>query len=141
MLIGSWKSPLNSSDSSCARAFLAMTVSCQQNIASAGELGYLNLPSNACSTLMASLALVSKYGISPLELQKVAALLFEIWRTSVPIFQNRGIFRTYHSLALFDINLVAQDDLSTESAKGHIQPNGWLSYKGEVLRIPWRSLN
>ena len=37
-------------------------------------------PSNACSTLMASLALVSKYGMSPLEWQKVAALLLEIYR-------------------------------------------------------------
>jgi len=31
MLIGSWKSPLNSSDSSCSRAFLAITTAgCQQ---------------------------------------------------------------------------------------------------------------
>ena len=59
MLMGSWKSPLNSSDSSCMSAFLAIT-------------------SKACSTLIASFALVSKYGMLPLDWQKVIALLVEI---------------------------------------------------------------
>jgi hypothetical protein len=36
------------------------------------------LPSNACSTLIASFALVSKYGIPPLDWQKVMARLEEI---------------------------------------------------------------
>lgn len=79
MLIGSEKSPLNSSDSSCARAFLAMTgrlivsiwVSTSRNL-------LVYWPSNACSTLIASFALVSKYGICPLDWQKVMALFDDI---------------------------------------------------------------
>lgn len=39
---------------------------------------YSDLPSNACSTLMASLALVSKYGIPPFDWQKVMARFDEI---------------------------------------------------------------
>jgi len=37
------------------------------------------VPSKACSTLIASLALVSKYGMLPFDWQKVEALLEEIW--------------------------------------------------------------
>lgn len=39
-----------------------------------------SLPSNACSTLTASLALVSKYGMFPLDWQKVMARFDEIIR-------------------------------------------------------------
>jgi len=37
-----------------------------------------DLPSKACSTLIASFALVSKYGMPPLDWQKVMARLVEI---------------------------------------------------------------
>ena len=37
------------------------------------------IPSNACSTLMASFALVSKYGMPPFDWQKVMARFEEIW--------------------------------------------------------------
>ena len=37
-----------------------------------------NIPSNACSTLIASFALVSKYGIPPLDWQNVMARFVEI---------------------------------------------------------------
>ncbi len=66
MLIGSEKSPPNSSLSSCARAFLAMT-------------------SNACSTFTDSFALVSKYGMFPLLWQYVMALLLLIILLSSPM--------------------------------------------------------
>jgi hypothetical protein len=44
---------------------------------------YLCLPSNACSTFMASFALVSKYGIPPLDWQKAMARFDEIYAKSV----------------------------------------------------------
>lgn len=47
----------------------------------------LNSPSKACSTLMASLAEVSKYGIPPLDWQKVMARFVEIFHLSAPILK------------------------------------------------------
>lgn len=38
----------------------------------------IGVPSNACSTLIASFALVSKYGIAPLDWQKVMARFEDI---------------------------------------------------------------
>lgn len=70
-------------------------------------------PSKACSTLMASLALVSKYGISPLEWQKVAALLLEIY-CRMHQYEDRGSGErgaTNYSFALFDIDFVTQNHL------------------------------
>lgn len=61
---------------------------------------------------MASLALVSKYGISPLDWQKVMARLFEICRTVSTLAHSapkNG--HAYHSLALVHVNLVANNDL------------------------------
>lgn len=80
MSIGSEKSPLNSSDSSCANAFLAMTVPrCHHYNVSQRSL-VEDTPSKACSTFTASLALVSKYGIPPFDWQKVIARFEEIIR-------------------------------------------------------------
>ncbi len=79
MSIGSEKSPLYSSDSSCASAFLAITVKSvslhHNTIVVQDNAG---TPSKACSTFTASLALVSKYGIPPFDWQNVIAFFEEI---------------------------------------------------------------
>ncbi len=69
-------------------------------------------PSNACSTLIASFALVSKYGIPPLDWQKVMARFDDIYKLYVNVFLVRTISYTYHSLILLYINLIAKHNLS-----------------------------
>lgn len=79
MLIGSPKSPPPySSDSSCASALRAITRQEHISLVLDAFLTSVGLPSNACSTLSASLALVSKYGRFPLDWQNVMARFDDI---------------------------------------------------------------
>lgn len=99
MSIGSEKSPLNSSDSSCANAFLAITVPrCGQPDVPQRRFRKGHIPSKACSTFTASLALVSKYGIPPFDWQKVIARFEEIMR----LFSSTSIL--FPSTTLNDIS-------------------------------------
>jgi hypothetical protein len=70
-----------------------------------------DLPSNACSTLIASFALVSKYGIPPFDWQKVMARLEEILNLISIVVKAPVSISTYHSLVLFHINLVSKHNL------------------------------
>jgi hypothetical protein len=64
---------------------------------------------------MASFALVSKYGMSPLDWQNVMARLVEICAPAALAIYEQGSqsmgTSPYHSLALLHINLVSKDDL------------------------------
>jgi hypothetical protein len=60
--------------------------------------------------LIASLALVSKYGMPPLDWQKVMARFDEICST-ISKTRVHMIKPTHHALALLHINLVANDNL------------------------------
>ena len=68
-------------------------------------------PSNACSTLIASFALVSKYGIWPFDWQKVIALFDDICRSVNNFWLQTLTEWTNHSLAVLDINLIAKHNL------------------------------
>jgi hypothetical protein len=59
---------------------------------------------------MASFALVSKYGMPPFDWQKAWARFDEIY-ILVSNCEARKRVQTHHSLALLDINLVADNDL------------------------------
>ena len=71
---------------------------------------------------IASLALVSKYGMPPLDWQNVMARLELTW---VDQYWTLRVFRdpTHHSLVLLDIDLVTEDD------------------KWETLWVHWARLN
>jgi hypothetical protein len=76
-----------------------------------------DIPSNACSTFIASFALVSKYGIPPLDWQKVIARLDEIWKEFLVIRKpkkKRGF--AYHALILLHVNFISKYDLDRQSA-------------------------
>jgi hypothetical protein len=60
---------------------------------------------------MASFALVSKYGIPPLDWQKVMARFDEICAIVSFMFKQAHKENPYHSFALLNINLVADYDL------------------------------
>ena len=116
--MGSEKSPLNSSDSSCASAFLAITKayisSCPLSVYDEALV-----PSNACSTLTASFALVSKYGIPPFDWQNAIALFDDIMR----LFSSTSILlpsTTYLSISSSFIATLSE----------HIQKGNFLGREG-----------
>src|SRR3954451_20117216 len=77
---------------------------------------------------MASLALVSKYGIPPLDWQNAWARFEKIWRVSSRLVNGRS---AYHSLSLFHIDLVPDDDLSRSAAASTLRG----THEWEVLRV------
>jgi hypothetical protein len=61
---------------------------------------------------MASFALVSKYGIPPLDWQKAIARFDGICYLSLDsMLQARKTWKIYHTLALFHIDLVTNNNL------------------------------
>ena len=80
-----------------------------------------HLPSKACSTFTASLALVSKYGIPPFDWQKVIARFEEIMR----LFSSTSI-------------LFPRTTLNYISPRLLLRSNS--THKRKVFRISWASL-
>lgn len=81
------------------------------------------IPSKACSTLMASLALVSKYGMFPLDWQYVEARFDEIIRL-----------------------LSSMSTLFPNTTCAHVSNVRWLyeyyiTHKWEAFRVSWTGLN
>ncbi len=104
MSIGSEKSPLYSSDSSCANAFLAITVGdSSKHYSPISVMNGISIPSKACSTFTASFALVSKYGIPPFDWQNVIALLEE----TILLFSSTSILLPSTTLKVLLALLVA----------------------------------
>lgn len=58
-------------------------------------------PSKACSTLIASLALVSKYGMPPFDWQKVMALFDDI----ILLFSSTSILLPNTTYATFSVGI------------------------------------
>ena len=61
--------------------------------------------------MIASLALVSKYGMPPFDWQKVMARFDEICKFHEPFVSHIDIEVAHHPLAFFLIDLVADNDL------------------------------
>lgn len=96
----------------------------------------LDIPSKACSTFIASLALVSKYGMPPLDWQKAMARFPVICSTiSTPYSRSPAKSSAYHSLRLLHIHLVAEHHLCLVSFHSLITHATTKTYERESLRI------
>lgn len=95
------------------------------------------LPSNACSTLTASLALVSKYGMLPLDWQKVMARFDEIIR----LFSSTSILlpmTTY--TGRISIGCHWSDDSSLAQVRALRNTQIW-THKGKAFGVTRARLN
>lgn len=100
MSIGSAKSPLNSSDSSCASAFRAITRA-------------------GINIVEATSQCADKHTFkSLLHIDSLFGTRLKVWNPALGLAKGHGSFRRDHPLALFHINLVAEDDLHRRSAAG-----------------------
>lgn len=95
--MGSWKSPLNSSDSSCARAFRAIT----------GMVSYWDAHiASIWGKHGAQLTLKGLFDVNGL-----LGTRLEIWHPALRLAERHRALRRDHALALLDIDLVPENHL------------------------------
>lgn len=121
--MGSWKSPLNSSDSSCARAFRAITV-----VIVSHQIPPITCDGDRGLTLESLLDVDGLLG-ARLKVRDPALGLAE---------RHRALSRD-DALALLNVDLVPENHLLRVLAFITLNPSrlsGIGTYKGEVVRVP-----